>query len=214
MSSPPSSSSSSPSSSRPKARKKPAQSDSLPHPQTKWQSGTQERLYSSRLVDALQAARSRSQAPVGSRAVKEAADSALALTARGRSRWSRAILLNRHSCKRKVLVKAGGKIRRSRNRQLAVSESERKRQLAGSEPPRGADKEKQVEERLKRLGKIVPGCKKLSPANLLEEAADYVAALELQVRTMRALAEALSAATVSGGDVADPMVVGQEEERS
>jgi hypothetical protein len=61
-------------------------------------------------------------------------------------------------------------------------------------------RERTVKERLKKLGRIVPGCRKLPAATLLEETADYVAALELQVRTMRALAEALSAAAVSAPD--------------
>jgi hypothetical protein len=61
-------------------------------------------------------------------------------------------------------------------------------------------RERTVKERLKKLGRIVPGCRKLSAATLLEETADYMAALEMQVRTMRALAEALSAAAVSAPD--------------
>lgn len=188
-------SSSSPSPSQPKARKKPGQSTSPPPPpQTKWRTGTQERLYSRRLVDALQATRDRAQPPesVGSRAVKEAADSALAMTARGQSRWSRAILFNRNSYRKRVLVKAGGKIRRNRRKHQAIPPA-----MEGAGTTSGVLKERKVKERLKKLGRIVPGCKKLPAATLLEEAADYVAALEMQVRTMRALAEALSAAAVS-----------------
>lgn len=78
-------------------------------------------------------------------------------------------------------------------------------------------KERTVKERLKKLGRIVPGCRKLPAATLLEEAADYVAALEMQVRTMRALAEALSAAAVSVPDeeetemeTAEPMEIAEQ----
>lgn len=47
-------------------------------------------------------------------------------------------------------------------------------------------------ERLRVLSRLVPGGRKLSEPMLLEEAADYVAALETQVKTMRTLAELLS----------------------
>ncbi|KAJ4794403.1 Transcription factor bHLH148 [Rhynchospora pubera] len=210
MASVPSSSSSSPS--QPKTRKKPGQNSSpAPPPQTKWRTGTQERLYSRRLVDALRATRDRTQVQesVGSRAVKEAADSALALTARGQSRWSRAILFGRNSCRRKLLVKAGGKIRRHRRKQHGVPPVA----AVAAEP--GVLKEQKVKERLRKLGRLVPGCRKLPAATLLEEAADYVAALELQVRTMRALADALSAAAVSAPEeeetkAVDPMAIAEQ----
>ncbi|KAJ0989218.1 hypothetical protein J5N97_007574 [Dioscorea zingiberensis] len=143
--------------------------------QTKWRTGAQERIYNRRLIEALRAVR-------GARAVKDAADSALALTARGQSRWSRAILVGRLR-RRKLLVKAGGKIRRRRRSRLPVKPAEP-----------AALKEGKVGERLRALGRLVPGCRKLSAPSLLEEAADYVAALELQVKAMRALADALSAA--------------------
>ncbi|RWW34294.1 hypothetical protein BHE74_00016349 [Ensete ventricosum] len=130
-------------------------------PATKWRTAAQERVYGRRLLEAL-----RTTAALGPRAVKEAADSALALTARGRSRWSRAILL-----------RTGRKIRRGRRRARAA-------EAAGG----------RVRGRLRVLRRLVPGCRNLSAGSLLEEAADYVAALEMQVKAMRALADALSAA--------------------
>ncbi|KAL5227260.1 hypothetical protein ABZP36_015525 [Zizania latifolia] len=166
---------------------------------TKWRSGTQERIYGRRLLDALRATgASVGGAPPQPRAVKAAADSALALTARGQSSWSRAILLaGAASSRRRVLVKAGGKIRRHRRPQARATAAAAKAATAATsgEPP--MLKERKVKERLRVLGRLVPGCRKLPAPVLLEETADYVAALEMQVKAMRALADALAAAQLS-----------------
>ncbi|XP_073000014.1 transcription factor bHLH149-like [Typha latifolia] len=155
-------------------------------PTTKWRTPGQEQTYNRRLVSALRAAgEGHAQAPQRAAAVKAAADAALALTARGQSRWSRAILLGRR--RRKVLLKAGGRIRR-------------RCPARSAQPPmvrRGKGEEAKVGDRLRALGRLVPGCRKLAAGRLLEEAADYVAALEMQVRAMRALADAMSAAAIS-----------------
>ncbi|WOL09344.1 transcription factor bHLH150 [Canna indica] len=152
-------------------------------PRSRWRAAARERAYRRRLVEALRAAaRRRASEP---RDVKEAADSALALTAGGRSRWSRAILLGRHR-RAKLLVKAGGKAARSRGG--------RPRPDAMPPPP---GKGNRVRDRLRLLGRLVPGCRKLSAPSLLEETVDYVAALEMQVKSMRALVNALSAAAAA-----------------
>ncbi|RWV78527.1 hypothetical protein GW17_00060488 [Ensete ventricosum] len=134
-----------------------------------WRSGARERAYRRRLLEAL--CRSRGGRILGPRAVKEAADSALALTARGRSRWSRTILFGRRGGK--LLVKAPGRVlvRRGRPRILAAPRPEGTRVRAS----------------LRTLRWLVPGCRKVSASSLLKEAADYVAALEMQVKAMRAL---------------------------
>ncbi|CAL9059377.1 unnamed protein product [Musa banksii] len=162
--------------------------------ETKWRTAAQEQVYGRRLLEAL---RSTGGAPAGPRAVKEAADSALALTARGQSRWSRAILLGRCCPRRKLLLKAGGRIRRGR-RQPRPSAPVPQQQVSAE--LRG----KKVRDRLRVLGRLVPGCRKLSASGLLEEAGDYVAALEMQVKTMTALTEALSAASLSAGPTGEP----------
>ncbi|CAM0880662.1 unnamed protein product [Alopecurus aequalis] len=176
--------------------------------QTKWRSGTQERIYGRRLLDALRATRDGVPQPQP-RAVKAAADSALALTARGQSRWSRAILLaGAASCRRRVLVKAGGKIRRHTRPQARAAAAAAKAAAAASasEPP--LLKERKVKDRLRVLGRLVPGCRKLQAPDLLEEAADYVAALEMQVKAMRALADALAGAQLSS----NPQPAGGDDE--
>ncbi|XP_066317014.1 transcription factor bHLH150-like [Miscanthus floridulus] len=158
---------------------------------SKWRSGAVRGVYGRRLLDALRATGGGQP-----RAVKAAADSALALTARGQTRWSRAILLAGAACsRRRVLVKAGGKVRRRRRPPLPVQARDN---AAAAALLKGKGKEKdKVQERLRVLGRLVPGCRKLPAPALLEEAADYVAALQMQVSAMRALTDALAAAQLS-----------------
>ncbi|XP_008784411.1 transcription factor bHLH149-like [Phoenix dactylifera] len=171
----------------------------------KWRTGAQERIYGRRLVEALRSSRAgRSAAAGGARAVKEAADSALALTARGQSRWSRAILFGRFR-RRKLLLKAGGKVRRRRRARPAGK-------FAALPHPPAALKGKKVRDRLRVLARLVPGCRKLSAPSLLEEAADYLAALEMQVKAMRTLADALSAAALSPPSPPPPAAAAPEPE--
>ncbi|EEC82722.1 hypothetical protein OsI_27410 [Oryza sativa Indica Group] len=110
--------------------------DPAASPAARWRTRREQESYSSKLLDALRLVRAASgrPSPASSREVRHAADRALAVAARGRSRWSRAILA-------------------SRARACA----------------------------LRRLA---------FPA-LLAEASDYIAALEMQVRAMAALAQAL-----------------------
>jgi len=154
-------------------------------------------VYGRRLLDALRATGGGQP-----RAVKAAADSALALTARGQTRWSRAILLAGAACsRRRVLVKAGGKVRRRRRPPPPVQARDNAA-AAALLKDKGKEKDK-VQERLRVLGRLVPGCRKLPAPALLEEAADYVAALQMQVSAMRALADALAAAQLSSPAEAD-----------
>ncbi|CAO2204988.1 unnamed protein product [Urochloa humidicola] len=195
----PSSSSSRPSSSPAAAASRSSSNKPPPQQVSKWRSGTQHKIYGRRLLDAL-----RTTGGGQPRAVKAAADSALALTARGQTRWSRAILLAGAACsRRRVLVKAGGKIRRRHRRPHKADRSKAAAAAAG-ESLKGKEgsssKEGKVQERLRVLGRLVPGCRKLPAPDLLEEAADYVAALQMQVNTMRALADALAAAQLNDDD--------------
>ncbi|XP_020598684.1 transcription factor bHLH147-like isoform X2 [Phalaenopsis equestris] len=179
------------------SRKKPRSGLQLPQ-ESKWRSGAQQQIYGRRLLEALRATRGGGAGgtpPAGPQAFKDAAYSALALTARGQSRWSRSLLFGR--CRRReLLLKAGGKVRRRRPPRPL------RKIMAGAalEPP-PALKGKKVRDRLRLLSKLIPGCRKLSTPILLEETADYVAALEMQVKTMRALTDALSAAALSSPTV-------------
>ncbi|KAJ8626841.1 hypothetical protein MRB53_020148 [Persea americana] len=172
--------------------KRPAQTK----PETRWRTAAQQRIYGQRLLQALKSARrssSSSQPLAPSRAIKEAADSALALTAKGQTRWSRAILSRRWRT-RKLLLKAGGKIRSRSSNPKRIGRPG----LGSGSPsdPRQGEEEK-VRVRLRVLSRLVPGCRKLSTPTLLEEAADYVAALEMQVKAMRTLSDLFSSATLS-----------------
>ncbi|KAL0906208.1 hypothetical protein M5K25_024682 [Dendrobium thyrsiflorum] len=131
---------------------------------SKWQSSKQQWIYGRRLIEALRAARSGRTGPC---VIKKAADSALALSVRGQSRWSRAILFG--PCKPKVKLKACSRIPRHRP---FLSPGK----LAGAQM-----KGRKVRGRLRVLSRLVPGCKKLPAASVLSETADYVAALQMRV---------------------------------
>ncbi|OWM72420.1 transcription factor bHLH149 [Punica granatum] len=171
---------------RKKRRKIEAESQSSEYGRTdvKWRSESAQRIYSVKLVEALQRA-SQSAAPAtsrstGGRTVRDLANRVLAMAARGRTRWSRAILASRLRLRRlRKVRKPSGSCSRPRKPLPAPSE-DRKRRLPA------------VEKRVKVLSRLVPGCKGIPVTNLLEEAGDYIAALEMQVRAMTALTELLS----------------------
>lgn len=158
--------------------------------ESRWKTEIQERLYSCKLVEAIRFAgrrrcspppKSSSLSPAPSRIVREAADRALAVAARGRSRWSRAILSRRQRMRvRKATRKAAGGFGRRRS------------PAAG-----GVDSEVGVEKRVRALGRLVPGGRKLPLSTLLKETTDYIAAVEMQVRAMTALSELLSSSSSS-----------------
>ncbi|XP_074318823.1 transcription factor bHLH149-like [Silene latifolia] len=160
--------------------------------QIRWRTSAEHQLYTSKLVDALRHVRRRnaSQPMIsGSRAVREAADKALAMAAKGRTRWSRAILsrrrMNRHK-KAKIRAKILPPL-------ITPSATAAARSSAPT-----------IEKRVCVLSGLVPGCRKLSFPNLLEEATDYIAALQMQVRTMAALAELLSGSASSSVGSVEP----------
>ncbi|KAE9602558.1 putative transcription factor bHLH family [Lupinus albus] len=147
----------------------------------KWKSQTQQHIYSSKLHQAL----TTSPPPRGFKAVREAADRVLAATAKGRTRWSRAILIHRlkfgkRKNKRQKLTTAATGISRWRKPRVSVL------RLKGKGLPA-------VQRKMKFLGRLVPGCRKESLPVILEETIDYIPALEMQIRAMNALFNLLSA---------------------
>ncbi|CAF2082143.1 unnamed protein product [Brassica napus] len=132
----------------------------------RWRTNRVQQIYASKLVEALRRVRQRSndggKITSAAREIRDTADRVLAASARGTTRWSRAVLATR--------VRASLKKHKKANKLPAV------------------------ERKLKILGRLVPGCRKVTVPNLLDEATDYIAALEMQVRAMESLAELLAAA--------------------
>lgn len=144
---------------------------------TRWKTASEQQIYSLKLIEALRQSRRSSYVPVAGTAIRETADRVLAVRARGKTRWSRAILTSRlsHNKKhKKVKAKVTGDTR--------------------SKKPVAKKRLPVLQRKVRVLGRLVPGCRKLSFPNLLEEATDYIAALEMQVRAMTALAGILTGA--------------------
>ncbi|XP_073051575.1 transcription factor bHLH148-like [Primulina eburnea] len=180
--------------------------DNLPQTSlVQWRSDAQQQVYSSKLFQAIrQVQRGDSSAPKMNRAVREAADRVLAATARGRSRWSRAMLTNRLRLRflkkknitkqqRKVEMMASGSGGPPRRSKVSVTRLKWKSMQT-------------VQRKARVLGGLVPGCRKQPLPVVLEEVTDYIAALEMQVRAMSALASLLSGSgpTVASGAVDGP----------
>ncbi|KAG8372861.1 hypothetical protein BUALT_Bualt12G0111000 [Buddleja alternifolia] len=158
-----------------------------------WKSDGQQQIYSSKLLQALRQVRLNGGS---SKRVHEAADRVLASTAKGRSRWSRAILSNRLKLK---FMKKNNIVKRQ-NKVMTVITTGNSRLHKKSKLSILRLKSKSlpaVQRKARVLSRLVPGCRKESFPVVLEEATDYIAALEMQVRTMSALAELLSASSSS-----------------
>ncbi|KAG6667962.1 hypothetical protein I3843_01G128100 [Carya illinoinensis] len=193
--------------SRKKKKKKTQAKDHHDQDHIKWKSEAQQQIYSSKLLQALSQVRLSSpppslpppssstssasvSAPPRGRAVREAADRVLAVAAKGRTRWSRAILTNRLKLKfqkkhkrQRVVATVTGTNRSSLSRKPKVSVL----RLKGKGLPA-------VQKKVRFLGRLVPGCRKQPLPVILEETTDYIAALEMQIRAMTALADRLSGA--------------------
>ncbi|KAL3508184.1 hypothetical protein ACH5RR_033566 [Cinchona calisaya] len=161
---------------------------------TEWKSDTQQQVYSSKLLQALRQVRINGggASQKRGRAVREAADRVLAVAAKGRTRWSRAILTNRIKLK---FMKKSGHNKRQRVTVTGNSRWGKKRRVSIL---RLKTKNLPAFQRKARvLGRLVPGCRKQSLPVILEEASDYIAALEMQVKAMSALTQLLSGAASS-----------------
>ncbi|XP_010486055.1 PREDICTED: transcription factor bHLH150-like [Camelina sativa] len=142
------------------------------HLSQRWRATSSQKVYSLKLYDALRRSRRSSST------VRDTADKVLATTARGATRWSRAILVSRLGTSLR---------RRQRNTKPA---------WALAAPVRGSGGRRRklsaVGNRVRVLGGLVPGCRRTALPELLDETVDYIAALEMQVRAMTALSKILS----------------------
>ncbi|XP_074291893.1 transcription factor bHLH148 [Silene latifolia] len=158
-----------------------------------WKSEKTQQLYSSKLLTALRNVHitpPSPSAPRRSRAVREAADKALAVAAKGRTRWSRAILTN------KIKIKYMNQ--KHKRQKINVTGPSKLPQATRLLSLKGKTKELPgVERKVKTLGRLVPGCGKETLPVILEEATDYIPALEMQIRAMRDLLSRLTAASAS-----------------
>ena len=161
-----------------------------------WKSEAQQQVYSSKLLQALRNVRISSDtsppsAPRRGRAVREAADRVLAVTAKGRSRWSRAILTN------KIKLKFMKNNRRQRGTAVTATGNSRLKKPRVSILKLKTKNLPAVQRKTRVLGRLVPGCRKQPLPVVLEEATDYIAALEMQVKAMAALANLISGGSSS-----------------
>jgi hypothetical protein len=156
---------------------------------SRWRTRREHEIYSTKLLDALRIVRAgggSSLVPTPSaaaREVRDAANRALAVAARGRSRWSRAVLLASRSRARARLVRVRARAPQPRR--------------PSTDAPSTSAREPALARKAKELGRLVPGCRKLPFPALLSEASDYIAALQMQVRAMAALAQALASVSPS-----------------
>ncbi|KAA8531205.1 hypothetical protein F0562_005881 [Nyssa sinensis] len=164
---------------------------------TQWKCEAQQKVYSSKLLQALRQVRlsSSPSAPRRGRAVREAADRVLAVTAKGRSRWSRAILTNRLKLK----------FMKNKRQRVTVTGNTRSKKPRVSILRLKSKNLPAVQRKASVLGRLVPGCRKQPLPVILEEATDYIAALEMQVKAMTALAELLSGSGSGAGSSASPV---------
>ncbi|QCD80088.1 Myc-type [Vigna unguiculata] len=170
-----------------KRRKKKKTQEREDEKQPKWKSQAQQQIYSSKLRQALARVNNLGSASPKGKAVRQAADRVLAATAKGRTRWSRAILTNRLKLK-------FTKHKRQRVAATLPSRSKRARVSVHRLKGKGGAG---VQRKVRFLGRLVPGCRKEPLPVVLEEAIDYIPALEMQVRAMNALFNLLSAASSS-----------------
>ncbi|KZV26527.1 hypothetical protein F511_18879 [Dorcoceras hygrometricum] len=165
------------------------------NPPLQWKSDAQQQIYSSKLLQALRQVREGSGSAAhksAPRRVREAADRVLAATAKGRSRWSRAMLTNRLKLK---FMKKHSVSKRQRSVITTISRGSNSRPTKKTNVKilrLRAKSLPSVRRKTRVLSRLVPGCRKQPLPVVLEEATDYIAALEMQVRAMTALAELLS----------------------
>lgn len=139
---------------------------------------------------------------IRSRAVKQAADLSLAMTARGRTAWSRAILrkylsrVDKSGCQRGSVVKSrvnfpssvsAKKSRPGKTTFPGKKSVKRLFRVASKSGSSIRSEKRTLASRMQTLRDLIPGSRRLNTPVFLEEAADYIVALMMQVQGMQAL---------------------------
>ncbi|KFK23124.1 hypothetical protein AALP_AAs72355U000500 [Arabis alpina] len=179
---------------KPPSSSSPSQSSSL----KKWRSEKQQQIYSTNMIQSLRKLRINDTDPKppsipprrdGGIAVRDAAYRSLAVTARGKTLWSRAILsksvkINFRKLNRSRTGSITGNNSRLRKNRATVL-SLKKKGLPG------------VQRKVKLLSRLIPGCRKQSLPVVLEETTDYIVAMEMQIRALNAIISAVSSGSSS-----------------
>jgi hypothetical protein len=150
--------------SRKRERSDGGEQEGVPSRQSKWCTVRAHESYSSKLIDALRLVRAAAGGAPRGHEVRHAA------AARGRSRWSRAIILSRQRRRSTTHI-----LRRAHTGPRASTRCMTMQVAAG---------------KARVLGRLVPGCRKLPLPVLLAEVSDYIAAPQMQVRAMNAVKQA------------------------
>lgn len=152
-------------------------------------------VYFTRLLPVLQKIhRRRSTQTQRQRAIRRVADMCLAQTAKKGSAWSRA--LNLHLLRREKMIGAL-KMKKSslrRNRSVTLARRTRLASLSSRcckniDLKTDSHDDGSIDGKLGTLQRLVPGGRSMGFDTLLQETADYILNLEVQVHAMEALAE-------------------------
>ncbi|KAJ4912376.1 Transcription factor bHLH147 [Raphanus sativus] len=194
--------------SRRKRKKKPTSLSSSQSSVQKWRSEKQQQIYSTNIIQSLRELRISAAAATdasaklpprgGGRAVRDAAYRSLAVTARGRTLWSRAILSK--AVRVKLKFRKQNRLRTSNPPAVvSITGYNRLRKKRATVLRLKAKGFTAVQRKMKLLSRLIPGCRKQPLPVVLEETTDYIVAMEMQIRALNAILSAVgSSSTVPG----------------
>ncbi|KAF8099602.1 hypothetical protein N665_0241s0035 [Sinapis alba] len=194
--------------SRRKRKKKPTSpSPSLSSSQSsvqKWRSDKQQQIYSTNIIQSLRELRISAATDAsaklsprgGGRAVRDAAYRSLAVTARGRTLWSRAILSK--AVKVKLKFRKQNRLRTSNPPTVvSITGNSRLRKKRATVLRLKGKGFTAVQRKVKLLSRLIPGCRKQPLPVVLEETTDYIVAMEMQIRALNALISAVGSSSAA-----------------
>ncbi|KAJ0236680.1 hypothetical protein HA466_0253850 [Hirschfeldia incana] len=209
--------------SRRKRKKKPTSppSPSLSSSQSsvqKWRSEKQQQIYSTNIIQSLRELRINASTDPsaklsprgGGRAVRDAAYRSLAVTARGRTLWSRAILSK--SVRVKLKFRKQNRLRTSNSHPTVVSitGTNRLRKKRATVLRLKAKGFTAVQRKVKLLSRLIPGCRKQPLPVVLEETTDYIVAMEMQIRALNAIISTVGSSSAVPGSLPETVNDGEE----